>query len=247
MTAQSVVRATRVPVYQRDQIHLVGTGPEQDWLAGLSDPGDLAAWSPLAPSGPPTDPRRLPLDLEIVVPVYNEAPHIVERISELRRFLNESFPFRAVVTVVDNASTDDTYALAAQLATVTQGVAVMHLPRKGRGLALRSAWSTSTAPVVAYMDVDLSTSLSALLPLVAPLISGHGDVAIGSRLARGAHVVRGPSANSFLVPTTCSSGCACAVASAMPSVVSRPSGPMWPVSSFHWSKTTSGSLTLSCW
>jgi putative flippase GtrA len=68
----------------------------------------------------------------------------------------------------------------------------MHLARKGRGYALRSAWSTSTAPVVAYMDVDLSTSLSALLPLVAPLLSGHRDVAIGSRLARGAHVIRGP-------------------------------------------------------
>ena len=44
----------------------------------------------------------------------------------------------------------------------------------------------------AYMDVDLSTDLDALLPLVAPLLSGHSDLAIGSRLARGARVVRGP-------------------------------------------------------
>jgi putative flippase GtrA len=42
------------------------------------------------------------------------------------------------------------------------------------------------------MDVDLSTDLAAVLPLVAPLISGHSDVAIGTRLARGARVVRGP-------------------------------------------------------
>ncbi|MGP0031967.1 MAG: glycosyltransferase [Acidimicrobiales bacterium] len=138
------------------------------------------------------DPRRQPLDVEIVVPVYNEAEHLGEHITELRRFLDESFPFRALVTIVDNASTDDTMAVATELAATLSGVTAMHLPRKGRGYALRTAWSTSTAPVVAYMDVDLSTSLAALLPLVAPLISGHRDIAIGTRLARGAHVVRGP-------------------------------------------------------
>jgi putative flippase GtrA len=146
----------------------------------------------LALPRPGTSPRQAPLDVEIVIPVYNEAQNLTARITELRRFLDESFPFRALVTVVDNASTDETFALANELATTTPGVAALHLPRKGRGYALRSAWSTSTAPVVAYMDVDLSTSLSALLPLVAPLLSGQSDVAIGTRLARGAHVVRGP-------------------------------------------------------
>jgi putative flippase GtrA len=68
---------------------------------------------------------------------------------------------------------------------------VTHLAAKGRGRALREVWSASDAPVLAYMDVDLSTDLAALLPLVAPLISGHSDVAIGTRLARGARVVRG--------------------------------------------------------
>ncbi len=138
------------------------------------------------------DPRQIPMDVEIVVPVYNEAPQLAHRITELRAFLDESFPFRALVTIVDNASTDDTMQVARVLADSGPGIAAMHLPRKGRGYALRSAWSTSIAPVVAYMDVDLSTSLPALLPLVAPLLSGHRDIAIGSRLARGAHVVRGP-------------------------------------------------------
>ncbi len=72
------------------------------------------------------------------------------------------------------------------------GVDARHLDQKGRGRALRAAWSASTSRVVAYMDVDLSTDLDALLPLVAPLLSGHSDVAIGTRLASGARVVRGP-------------------------------------------------------
>ncbi|HVB92347.1 MAG TPA: glycosyltransferase [Acidimicrobiales bacterium] len=146
----------------------------------------------LAPHEPRVDPRRVPVDVEIVVPVYNEAAHLRLRIGELRAYLDGSFPFRALVTVVDNASTDGTFGVATALAASMPGVAALHLPRKGRGHALRSAWSTSTAPVVAYMDVDLSTSLDALLPLVAPLLSGQRDVAVGTRLARGAHVVRGP-------------------------------------------------------
>ena len=69
---------------------------------------------------------------------------------------------------------------------------VLHLDAKGRGRALRAAWLASEAEVVAYMDVDLSTDLKALLPLVAPIVSGHSDIAIGSRLARGARTARGP-------------------------------------------------------
>jgi putative flippase GtrA len=70
-------------------------------------------------------------------------------------------------------------------------VELFHLPRKGRCGALQTVWSASDAQVLAYMDVDLSTDLAALLPLVAPLISGHSDLAIGSRLARGSRVTRG--------------------------------------------------------
>src|ERR1700733_1774385 len=157
-----------------------------------TDSGTMRGMTVLAAPERGVDPRRVPLDVEIAVPVYNEAEHLAERITALRNFLNESFPFRALVTIVDNASTDETMAVATELATTLPGVAALHLSQKGRGRALRTAWSTSTAPVVAYMDVDLSTSLTALVPLVAPLLSGHRDVAIGTRLAKGAHVVRGP-------------------------------------------------------
>ncbi len=71
-------------------------------------------------------------------------------------------------------------------------VRYVRLDRKGRGLALKHVWSRSPATVLVYMDVDLSTDLNALLPLVAPLMSGHSDLAIGTRLARGSRTVRGP-------------------------------------------------------
>jgi glycosyltransferase involved in cell wall biosynthesis len=130
--------------------------------------------------------------VEIVVPVYNEQVVLESSIGRLHRYLTESFPFPWRVVIADNASTDDTLAIARRLAHELPGVDVLHLPAKGRGRALRAAWSRSDAEVVAYMDVDLSTDLRALLPLVAPLLSGHSDLAIGTRLARGSRVSRGP-------------------------------------------------------
>ena len=86
---------------------------------------------------------------------------------------------------------DGTLRVANELAETMPNVRVLHLDRKGRGLALRTAWGYSDADVVVYMDVDLSTGLDALLPLVAPLVNGHSDLAVGSRLAPGSRTVRG--------------------------------------------------------
>jgi putative flippase GtrA len=98
---------------------------------------------------------------------------------------------RRIVIAADNASTDATLAIARALAVELDHVTVLHLEHKGRGRALRAAWTVSDAEVLCYMDVDLSTDLRALLPLVSPLVSGHSEVAVGSRLSAGARVVRG--------------------------------------------------------
>ncbi|MER8183349.1 glycosyltransferase [Kitasatospora sp. NPDC094015] len=143
---------------------------------------------------PVTADRRRPHvgTVEVVVPVYNEE-HTVERcVRRLHAYLAETFPYPYRITVADNASTDGTWAVAAALAAEIPQVDAVHLDLKGRGRALREVWGRSEADVVAYMDVDLSTGLEAFLPLVAPLLSGHSDLAIGSRLHRGSAVVRGP-------------------------------------------------------
>jgi putative flippase GtrA len=143
-----------------------------------------------APAPAPFAPRVGP-DIDIVMPVYNEEQALEASIVRLYRFLGHDFPFSWRIVIADNASTDATPQIANRLAVRMPGVRSLRIDRKGRGLALRAAWSASDARVVCYMDVDLSTDLRALLPLVAPLISGHSDIAIGSRLARGARVVRG--------------------------------------------------------
>jgi putative flippase GtrA len=130
--------------------------------------------------------------LDVVVPVYNEEKDLAASIERLHAFLDTDVPYSARVTIADNASTDGTWRIATELADRLPGVRAVHLDLKGRGRALHQVWATSDADVLAYMDVDLSTDLAALLPLVAPLLSGHSDLAIGTRLARSSRVVRGP-------------------------------------------------------
>lgn len=129
--------------------------------------------------------------LDVVIPVFNEQGDLEPAVRRLHTYLATTLPYSFRITIANNASTDGTAAIADELAVQYDEVTVLHLSEKGRGRALKAAWVQSDAKVLAYMDVDLSTDLAALLPLIAPLLTGHSDLAIGSRLARGSRVVRG--------------------------------------------------------
>ncbi|WP_413249896.1 glycosyltransferase [Sinomonas flava] len=147
-------------------------------------PGTTVATAALDAAGIPV--------LDVTIPVYNEEKDLEECVRRLHAHLGATFPHGFRITVADNASTDGTLRVAERLARELPEVRAVHLVEKGRGNALRTVWLASDAPILAYMDVDLSTDLNALSPLVAPLLSGHSDLAIGTRLARTSRVVRGP-------------------------------------------------------
>ena len=131
------------------------------------------------------------LALDVAVPVFNEEATLEHSVRALHSYLTAEFSVPWRITIADNASTDDTAVIAERLAAEFGEVVAVHLAEKGRGRALKTVWLASPARVVAYVDVDLSTDLGALPPLVAPLLSGHSDLAIGTRLAAGSRVVRG--------------------------------------------------------
>ncbi|GII55256.1 sugar translocase [Planotetraspora thailandica] len=116
---------------------------------------------------------------------------LADSIRRLHDYLETTFPYGFLITIADNDSTDGTWPLALGLSTDLPNVRAVRLEKRGKGRALRTVWAQSNADVVAYMDVDLSTDLNAFLPLIAPLLSGHSDLAIGTRLSRGSNVVRG--------------------------------------------------------
>ena len=129
--------------------------------------------------------------VDIIIPVYNEEEQLAQSVITLRQYLLLNFPYSWRITIADNASKDQTWQIARRLEQSYPGeVKALHLDQKGRGRALRYAWACSDAQIVSYMDVDLSTGLDSFLPLVAPLVTGHSLIAIGSRLARGAKIKR---------------------------------------------------------
>jgi putative flippase GtrA len=178
-------------------------------LSGAAAGGPAPDTGPATPAGPAEvpaallftgpGPRRSPVNtrtpvpvLDVTIPVYNEERDLEACLRRLHAHLLASFPHAFRITVADNASTDGTLKAAERVARELREVTVVHLAEKGRGNALRQVWLASPSPVLAYMDVDLSTDLAALAPLLAPLISGHSDLAIGTRLTRSSRVVRGP-------------------------------------------------------
>ena len=146
----------------------------------------FATRAPAAPAVPAAAPS-----VDVVVPVHNEQAILPDSIRRLHEYLSAELPLDWRIVIADNASTDETLRIAMALAADLKGVELIALTEKGRGRALRAAWERSDADVVCYMDADLSTDLRALAPLLAPLLSGHSDVAIGTRLAPGSRVVRG--------------------------------------------------------
>ncbi len=134
---------------------------------------------------------ELPPCVDIVLPVFNEAADLEIKITQLRRFLQEKFPYRWTVRIVDNGSTDRTPEIGRALAARWPAeIEYLRLEEKGKGRAIRAGWTTGRASVLCFMDLDLSTDLNALNPLIEPLVGGRCDLAIGSRLLSGSRVRR---------------------------------------------------------
>ena len=128
--------------------------------------------------------------VDVVIPVYNEEHVLAQSVATLCAFLSENLPHTWRIVIADNASTDGTLAVAQRLAGENNDVVPFHIPQKGRGRALRATWLASDADVLTYMDVDLSTDIAFFPALVGAIVDEGYDVAIGSRLKKGAKTAR---------------------------------------------------------
>ena len=131
--------------------------------------------------------------IDLVLPVLNEEEDLSLSVDALRSFLRRSMSeYDWRVVIADNGSTDATPKIGRRLTESYPDVKYLRLEERGRGRALRKAWLDSRADIVGYMDVDLSTDL-AFLPVLVRAIEQEGyDLAIGSRLKKGARVLGRP-------------------------------------------------------
>ena len=137
--------------------------------------------------------------LEIVLPVLNEERSLRDSTARLHEFLSANLGGREWrILIADNGSTDSTPDVAMQLTRDYERVGYMRLEQRGRGRALKRAWLESSADILAYMDIDLSTDLAATVRLVESIASGEYALAIGSRLKAGAVVVGRSPLREFL-------------------------------------------------
>ncbi len=130
--------------------------------------------------------------VEIVIPVTSQQRDLALAVMRLHSFIRGQFPFTARVTIADGGTSTGTRATASDLAASFDEVSAVHAAAPGRGAALRGAWARSQCEVLAYLDPDLSIDLTALVPLVEPLLRGQCDLTVGTRLTPGARPQRGP-------------------------------------------------------
>jgi glycosyltransferase involved in cell wall biosynthesis len=130
------------------------------------------------------------LRLDVVLPVYNEEKDIEASCKVLTTFLEANCPYDWRIVIADNASTDATPSIAKRLASKDSRIRHLRLDLKGRGRALKTAWLSSDADIVSYMDIDLSTDLKSFMPLIESIAHGDAEVAIGSRFHRESEVKR---------------------------------------------------------
>jgi dolichyl-phosphate beta-glucosyltransferase len=127
------------------------------------------------------------VDLSIVVPAYNEEHRLPPTLARLHAFLSAQ-PMRWEIVVVDDGSRDATCAVVeAAMARIPNLRLVRQTPNRGKGAAVRLGMLEARGQIRVMSDADGSMSPDQLPRLLAPIIAGKAEIAIGSRYAEGAH------------------------------------------------------------
>jgi dolichyl-phosphate beta-glucosyltransferase len=124
---------------------------------------------------------RLP-PFTVAIPCFNEAARIGDTVRVTLDYLASESP-EAELIVVNDGSTDATTTIVrkALAGARVQTQFLENFPNRGKGAAVRSGLLAATKPIGLFFDADLSTPLSEIPKLIAPIANGDVDLAFGSR------------------------------------------------------------------
>jgi len=131
------------------------------------------------------------MTLEITIPVLNEERSLEKQILKILAFVqtldhdNKSYS----LVIADNGSSDNTRAIGMRMANEISSIKYIRLPKPGVGLALKTSWGESTADIVGYMDLDLSTDITHLNDVVKKFENMDVQIVNGSRLLKNSQVI----------------------------------------------------------
>lgn len=135
--------------------------------------------------------RRTQVDLEVVIPAYNEAARIPSTLVQTADFLAQQ-PWSSRIVVVDNCSADETGAVVRQISRdkgTAVPISVVGCSLRGKGAAVRRGLLSGSSKYTGFFDADLATPLNTLVAAMEHLEQGASAV-IASRHAPGSTFVQ---------------------------------------------------------
>lgn len=134
--------------------------------------------------------KKRTIEISLVLPAHNEADKIRAAVRQTKQALAE-FSSSYEILIAEDGSTDGTADIANRVASADSSLRHIHSDmRLGRGKALNHAFKLAQGDILAYMDVDLSTDLSYLKPLINAIKEEQYDFATGSRMLKDSTVKR---------------------------------------------------------
>ena len=123
------------------------------------------------------------MDVSIIVCTQNHAVSLKQTLTAMQA-LQVPDGVAAELLIVDNASTDDTHAVAQAAALPQLTVRYLFEPRKGQVYARNTGLEHTTGDIVLFTDDDVRVPADWIAGMIAPIVEGRADaVAGGVRLA----------------------------------------------------------------
>lgn len=128
--------------------------------------------------------------LSLILPAHNEAERLPQALNQLKKFIDQQ-AYDCEVLLIENASTDDTAAIANEFQIEFPQLKIIRLGQPGKGNAIRAGMLAATGQYRFMADVDFSMPVEEIRKFLPPELP-QPQVAIASREKPGSKRIGEP-------------------------------------------------------